>query len=98
MIRPFPSNNDRASWANTALSAFVNQCGSSEVDQTDIMDLFTDLFHLCDALGVDFQDTAALAYHHYLVDIGDGGIKDVGTDPHGKADSTALDGSYGYDR
>jgi hypothetical protein len=59
-----PTNNQRASWAYTALAAFARQTrqdatGSDELDHSPrvvICDLLTDLCHLCDQLHLHFFD------------------------------------------
>lgn len=51
-----PTNNDRASWANTALSAFVNEVATDDEDDKDMMcDLLCNIRHLADAQGWDIE-------------------------------------------
>ena len=54
-----PSNNQRASWANTALSAFVNEVfwgeRCIEEDEELIGDLLCNFRHLADAQGWDIE-------------------------------------------
>lgn len=51
-----PSNNQRASWANTALSAFVNEVAWGQQDDEEMMnDLLCNIRHLADAQGWDIE-------------------------------------------
>lgn len=48
-------NTARASFAAQALVTFVERAGENEME-TNISDLLGDLMHLCDALGIDFDE------------------------------------------
>jgi hypothetical protein len=51
-----PSNNERASYANTALSAFVNEVAWGEQDDEEMIgDLLCNIRHLADAQGWDIE-------------------------------------------
>lgn len=51
-----PTNNQRASWANSALSAFVNEVAWGQQDDEEMMgDLLCNIRHLADAQGWDIE-------------------------------------------
>lgn len=64
-------NDDRAEWAEEALSAFQATTGTD--DETAIGDLLCDLMHLCDRRGAQygsFQDALDAARSHYAAETG----------------------------
>lgn len=62
------TNADRAEWANTALSAFVNEVGEND-DHTDLKDLLCNLMHWADRQEVDFEAALEGARFHYRAEI-----------------------------
>lgn len=62
-----PTNNQRARWGNTALSAFANECYApgAEEEEVILQDLLCDLMHLCDAQGWNFDLLVSLAKFQY---------------------------------
>jgi hypothetical protein len=65
---PEGMNDDRASWANTALSAFGIETGminAGEDDQTIMGDLVADLMHFADRNNIDFEKVLRGARMHY---------------------------------
>lgn len=78
-----PTNNDRARWANTALSAFALETDPYGVNAESerIQDLLTDLRHLADAHGIDIEDLWRGSAGHYNEETAEGP----------KADPTALE-------
>ena len=82
-----PTNNDRARWANTALSAFVNEVGDSGDEDTNIADLLCDLMHLCDAHGFDFERVLASGRIHYDAET-------TGAEGQPKADASFAEGDF----
>jgi hypothetical protein len=62
-----PTNNDRARWANTALSAFVLEVDphGSNTESENIQDLLTDLRHLADVRGLDIDELWQNSASHY---------------------------------
>ena len=60
-----PTNNKRALFANSALSAFVNEVGDSGEEEINLQDLIADTMHLCDAQDWDFDDLVRRARSHY---------------------------------
>ncbi len=57
-------NNTRASFAAVALVAYIKRVGEDEVE-TNVSDLLGDIMHLCDALGIDFDDMIHRGLRHY---------------------------------
>ena len=83
------TNNDRASWANTALSAFAVECYApgAEEDETIMRDLLTDFRHLADAQGWDIESMWAGSRLTYIEEVAeDGG---PATDAFGAAQDIA---------
>jgi hypothetical protein len=73
-----PTNNQRAQWANTALSAFVNEVGGRDNSEAEnIQDLLTDLRHLSDAHGIDIAELWDNSAEHYAEEISEGPKADV---------------------
>lgn len=75
-----PTNNERASWANTAVSAMAVETmddPQSEDQATLISDLLCNLRHLCDAEGLSFGDLDRGAHRTYLEEIGEQPLADV---------------------
>lgn len=69
-----PSNNDRASWANTAVQAHGLETMDSPEDEdisTLIGDLLCNLRHLCDAEGLDFGAVDKGSHRCYMEEIGE---------------------------
>ena len=71
------TNDERASWAEIALTAFGQRTGmviESVGDDEDpfliIADLLADLAHWCDRHGVDLQEALRRAGRHYRAEIG----------------------------
>jgi hypothetical protein len=64
-----PTNEDRAGWANTAVTAFAEAV--RETDMLDeekelvISDLLCDMMHLCDMEKIDWHRCVARAQDHY---------------------------------
>lgn len=50
-----PTNSDRANWARKAVLAFRKTHKMDSVMNENISDLMTDLGHLCDEEGLDFE-------------------------------------------
>lgn len=65
----YPTNNERAAWAQTALSAFVNEVGTNDDVATDVSDLIGDLMHLADAEGFDIEEAVRMARANYYAEI-----------------------------
>lgn len=63
-----PTNNDCASWAYTALCAYVDRANSSGNDALDLQDLLSDLMHFCDTQGLSFDDILRRARSHYAAE------------------------------
>lgn len=61
-------NTARASFAATALVAFVKRVGENEME-TNVSDLLADLMHLSDALGIDFDNAVYAGRNHYEAEI-----------------------------
>ena len=65
-----PTNEDRAGWANTAVTAFAEAV--RETDMLDeekglvISDLLCDMMHLCDMEEIDWDRCVVRARGHYL--------------------------------
>lgn len=68
------STNTRASRGNTALSAWVNECGDQGDEETNLADLITDLRHLSDAQGVDWHEILERSHRHYQGEVQDMGV------------------------
>jgi hypothetical protein len=67
-----PTNNDRALWANTAVSAMALETmydPDAEDQETLIGDLLCNLRHLCDAEGLNFDAINAGAGRCYSEEI-----------------------------
>lgn len=62
-----PTNDQRASWAKEAVMAHVGARGDTpDTDEkTGVVDLLTDLMHLCDEAGLDFDAALEAARSHY---------------------------------
>lgn len=63
------TNQDRASWGNTALSAFVVEVGDAGDEQTNLSDLLADLMHLADRQDLDFAQALMVARGHYAEEV-----------------------------
>lgn len=69
-------NNDRAALAAEVLGVFARQTGlehSGESADTMMVDLVTDLMHLCDSLETDFAAIIRVAAMHFGDEAGDDG-------------------------
>jgi hypothetical protein len=69
---PQRDNDIRAGWAARALVAYATYLGKgslSEEVETAATDLLTDLRHLFDALGLDWEATAVRTEDHYRAEI-----------------------------
>ncbi|AER26378.1 hypothetical protein [Mycobacterium phage Y10] len=66
---PQADNNTRAAFAAEALVAYVRRVGDPGELETAVTDLLGDLRHLCDALGLDFEDAAEMSFCHYDAEI-----------------------------
>lgn len=66
-VDPLRDNNLRATWASHAVRAYAARCFPSggEAPETVIGDLLADMRHLCDAIGVDYDDVDAAAWRRY---------------------------------
>lgn len=65
-----PTNEDRAVWAETALTAFI-MASNGEDDETAITDLLANLMHMCKQRGIDSFDRLLLnAELHYAEESG----------------------------
>lgn len=71
------SNNRRALVGNTALSAWVNDAGFDDEDETNFRDMLTDLMHLADAQGWDFDDLLERARTHHDAEVSEFGKADA---------------------
>lgn len=62
-----PTNNQRASWAKEAILAHVGSRGDTPDTEevTGVVDLLSDLMHLCDEAGLDFDKALETARCHY---------------------------------
>jgi hypothetical protein len=61
-------NDDRASWAETALAAFASETGGERADA--VADLLCDLMHWCDRNDRSFADELERAKRHYAAETG----------------------------
>ncbi len=64
---PVPSNDDRAEWAESAITAFMEATGVERGDA--LCDLLADLRHWSDKNQVDWQEALERAYMHYEAEI-----------------------------
>ena len=65
-LDPEGQNDDRASWASTALIAFKSETGSDDEDA--MSDLLCDMMHLADREGEDFTTDLRRAAGHYVAE------------------------------
>ena len=63
---PDGQNNERASWADHALRAFMAETGTDYEDA--LCDLLCDLMHLSDRAPFDFEAALVRARDHYLAE------------------------------
>lgn len=71
-IDPQRDNNIRAGWAARALVAYAQHLGNASLTeevQTAATDLLSDLRHLFDALGIDWEAAVSASDEHYRGDI-----------------------------
>ena len=68
---PDGMNDQRAEWAQLALTPFCHATGSWDPDES-ITDLIADLMHLCDRSGLDPQTIITRAIDHYEAETTDG--------------------------
>jgi hypothetical protein len=61
---PENMNEKRTGWADAALSMFMEETGTDEVDC--VADLLANLMHWCDRNGQDFVDQLGRARDNYL--------------------------------
>lgn len=73
MVLEQVNNEDRADWAQAAVSAFADSHGSCE--EALIPDLLCNLMHLCDREGLKFEDCLRLARGNYEEEIVEDGPK-----------------------
>jgi hypothetical protein len=59
---PEPTNKSRASRCESVLAGYGDPSSLSE----NLIDLLTDAMHLCDASGLDFHISLAMACRHYV--------------------------------
>ncbi|TQI77316.1 hypothetical protein FHU10_5284 [Serratia fonticola] len=63
-----PDNADRSAMAAETLCYFARQTGLARSDEsvdTIMVDLITDLMHLCDKLDIDFSGVLTVSAMHY---------------------------------
>lgn len=60
-------NVAQAAFGAAALVAFVNRVGENEME-TNVSDLLACLMHLCDALGIDFDQVVRSGRNHYVAE------------------------------
>jgi len=60
-------NSVRAGFAATAVKAFAKRVGTHDWEdmETNLSDLLCDLMHLCNALGISFEDMVSRGAFHY---------------------------------
>jgi hypothetical protein len=81
------TNNDRARWANAAMSAFANETGMTGEDQETIMgDLLCNLMHLADAESIDFDARLENGRLHYTAETEGDDFTVFGPQPKADAD------------
>lgn len=68
------STNTRAARGNTALSAWINECGDQGDEETNLSDMLTDLRHLANALGLDWLEIDDRALGHYQDEVAELGV------------------------
>lgn len=68
-VDPLDDNRWRAEAAGAAVRAYGVGGYDSEEPATVVADLLADLRHLCDALGVDYDQLDARGQGHYLAEI-----------------------------
>lgn len=66
----FPTNRDRAAWAQAALDAFKAQTGMQD-ESNDIVlsDLLDDLMHLAQMEGINFTACVERAVGHFVAEV-----------------------------
>lgn len=64
MTTPAKMNKDRADRVRQALAAAYDCNDAGNTD--NLVDLLTDIRHLCDELEVNYYDLTETAYRHYL--------------------------------
>ena len=62
-----PSNESRASRSESALAGYGDPSSLSE----NLIDLLADAMHFCDASGLDFHISLAMACRHYVNELND---------------------------
>ena len=63
---PQADNETRASWGLAALRAYVHRVRAyGDPPETVLNGLVADLRHLCDLLGLDFEDVLYGSHNHY---------------------------------
>jgi len=66
-VDPAQDNTVRAGFAATGVKAFAQRVGTyhHEDMETNLSDFLCDLMHLCDALGISFEDMVSRGAFHY---------------------------------
>jgi hypothetical protein len=67
------TNTARAAWAKRALATLQRETGLTDADGLDVAltDLLTDLMHLCDQYGLEFDRNLLMAKVHYSEETSD---------------------------
>lgn len=66
---PQSRNRQRALFAGVAAKAFADRTGKGEPLETVLSDMLADVYHLCDAVGFDFEELRARGFRHYQEEI-----------------------------
>jgi len=65
---PEELNDERAAWAQHCVIEFIGQTGVDDLDCA-VGDLLADIMHLCDRIGVKFDEQLSNAKDHYAEEI-----------------------------
>lgn len=63
LVDPKADNMRRAAFAMAAIERYAEVCKGDDIIEQVVSDLLSDLRHLCDAAGIDF-DVASTSYHY----------------------------------
>lgn len=63
-----PENQDRAESARMAVVGYKGGGGT----ECDIIDILSDIRHLCDAEGLDYDNLSRIAGNHHLAEVEEG--------------------------
>jgi hypothetical protein len=68
-----PNSNQQTRFRKAV--AILNKFYEHEEHLTNVVDMLTDLRHLCDVKGLDFYEAERLAYNHYVEERGSVKVK-----------------------